>query len=144
MARGFPPSLLGRLSFLLGRLHMRGLDLEVRGLEPLGIDVKPHAVLVLLADEGSMTQRELGGRLGIDRTTVVAVVDGLEQKNLVERRRSPADRRAYLLTLTPSGEDARQRGQRLVAAAERELLDALDESERRKLTELLARALEGC
>jgi len=143
MDRGFPQSLLGRLSFLLGKLHIRSVELEVRELEPLGIDVKQHAVLCVLADEGAMTQRELGQRLGIDRTTIVAVVDGLDEKSLVERRRSPADRRAYLLTLTPSGEHAQQRGQRLVDAAERKLLDALDESERRTLTELLAQALEG-
>lgn len=135
--------MLGRISFLLGKLHIRALDLEVHELEPLGIDIKQHAVLTLLADEGPMTQQELGQRLGIDRTTIVTVVDGLDQKDLVERRRSPADRRAYLLTLTPSGRHARQRGQRLVDAAERELLDALDESERRTLTELLGRALEG-
>ncbi len=143
MAREVPSSLLGRLSFLLGKLHMRSVELEVRELEPLGIDVKQHAVLCVLADEGPMTQRELGHRLGIDRTTIVAVVDGLDEKSLVERRRSPADRRAYLLTLTPSGERAQQRGQLLVAAAERKLLDALDESEKRALTERLARALEG-
>lgn len=143
MAREVPSSLLGRLSFLLGKLHMRSVELEVRELEPLGIDVKQHAVLCVLADEGPMTQRELGHRLGIDRTTIVAVVDGLDEKSLVERRRSPADRRAYLLTLTPSGERAQQRGQLLVAEAERKLLDALDESERRALTERLARTLEG-
>lgn len=143
MARRFPSSLLGRPSFLLGKLHARSLELEARGLEPLGIDVKQHAVLCVLAGEGPMTQRELGQRLGIDRTTIVAVVDGLDEKDLVERRRSPTDRRAYQLILTPSGERAQQRGRLLVDAAEHELLGALDESERRTLTELLAWALEG-
>ncbi|MGI8908990.1 MAG: MarR family winged helix-turn-helix transcriptional regulator [Rubrobacteraceae bacterium] len=143
MARRYPSSLLGRPSFLLGKLHARSLELEARELGPLGIDVKQHAVLCVLAGEGPMTQRELGQRLGIDRTTIVAVVDGLDGKDFIERRRSPADRRAYLLTMTPSGEHAQQRGQLLVDAARRTLLDALDESERRALTRLLARALEG-
>lgn len=122
---------------------MRVLDLEVHELESLGIDVKQHAMLTVLADEGSMTQQELGQRLGIDRTTVVTVVDGLDEKGLVERGRSPADRRAYRLTLTSSGRHAQQRGQRLVDAAERKLLDALGEAERRRLTEFLGRALRG-
>ncbi|GAB3887675.1 MarR family transcriptional regulator [Microbispora bryophytorum subsp. camponoti] len=110
MTSEVPQALSGRLSFLLGRLYMRALDLEARRLEALGVTVKQQAVLALLADEGPMTQQHLGQRLGIDRTTVVTVVDGLEQARLVERRRSPADRRAYLLTLTPDGVRAGSRG----------------------------------
>ncbi len=143
MTTEVPQALAGRLSFLLGRLYMRALDLETRKLETLGVAVKQHAVLALLADEGPMTQQGLGRRLGIDRTTVVAVVDHLEQADLVERRRSPADRRAYLLTLTPDGVRAGEQGRDLVSEAESELLGALNEDERRSLTELLARAVRG-
>ncbi len=143
MTTEVPQALAGRLSFLLGRLYMRALDLETRKLETLGVAVKQHAVLALLADEGPMTQQGLGRRLGIDRTTVVAVVDHLEQADLVERRRSPADRRAYLLTLTPDGVRAGEQGRDLVSEAESELLGALNEDERRSLTELLARAVRS-
>lgn len=142
MDRVLPPSLLDRLSFVLGKLYFRALDLEMQGLEELGIDVKQHAVLTLVAAEEPMTQQALGQRLGIDRTTIVTVVDGLDHNGLIERRRSPTDRRAYQLLLTPAGEHAQQQGQRLVDAAERKLLDTLDHTDRRTLTELLARALE--
>lgn len=143
MSSGFPPSLLDRLSFLLGKLYFRILDLEVHELALLDVSVKQHAVLTVLAADGPMPQQELGHRLGIDRTTIVDVVDGLDQKGLIERRRNPADRRAYLLTLTPSGERARDRGADLVGVAERKLLGALDEQERRILIGLLARVLGG-
>ncbi|MBD3147482.1 MarR family winged helix-turn-helix transcriptional regulator [Microbispora bryophytorum] len=143
MTSEVPQALSGRLSFLLGRLYMRALDLEARRLEALGVTVKQQAVLALLADEGPMTQQHLGQRLGIDRTTVVTVVDGLEQARLVERRRSPADRRAYLLTLTPDGVRAGEQGRGLVSGAEGELLGALGEDERRTLAELLGRAVQG-
>ncbi|WP_432931254.1 MarR family winged helix-turn-helix transcriptional regulator [Microbispora sp. CA-135349] len=143
MTTEVPRALSGRLSFLLGRLYMRALDLEARELDTLGVSVKQHAVLALLAEEGPMTQQHLGRRLGIDRTTVVTVVDGLEQANLVERRRSPADRRAYLLTLTPDGVRAGEQGHGLVSGAEDELLGALDEDERRTLTDLLGRAVRS-
>ncbi|MEU7889991.1 MarR family transcriptional regulator [Microbispora bryophytorum] len=143
MTTEVPRALSGRLSYLLGRLYMRALDLEARRLEALGVTVKQQAVLALLADEGPMTQQHLGQRLGIDRTTVVAVVDGLEQAGFVERRRSPADRRAYLLTLTPDGVRAGEQGHGLVSGAEAELLGVLDEDERRTLTELLGRAVQG-
>jgi DNA-binding MarR family transcriptional regulator len=143
MTDEFPPSLRDRLSYLLGVLYRRSLDVEAGELERLGIDVKQQAILTVLTDEGPVTQQELGQRLGIDRTTIVAVVDGLEGAGFLERRRNPADRRAYLLTLTPSGRRGQQRGRHLVDTAQRTVLDALDESEQRTLTELLARAVRG-
>ncbi|MBB4931767.1 DNA-binding MarR family transcriptional regulator [Lipingzhangella halophila] len=143
MASGYPPSMLSRVSFVLGKLHLRCLERESGELGALGIDVKQHAVLSVLADEGPMTQQELGQRLGIDRTTIVTVVDGLDRAGLLERRRSPTDRRAHLLTLTPAGRHTQQQGQHRVADAERALLGTLDETERRTLIDLLSRALDG-
>lgn len=109
-------------------------------LAELGLDVKAQAVLTVLAEENPMTQQALDQRLGIDRT---AIVDRLEQHGFVERRRSPADRRAYLLAPTAKGDEAPQRGARAVNTAERKLLDALDEGERHRLTGLLGQALKG-
>lgn len=90
-----------------------------------------------------MTQQRLGLRLGIDRTTVVSVVDGLDACHLVQRRRDPGDRRAYQLTLTAAGRRVNRRGQLLVDKTERLLLAPLGDSDRRALTDLLARALDG-
>lgn len=143
MPADFPVTMLGRSSFLLGKLHSTLLDIESRELGRIGLDVKQHAVLTVLADEGPMTQQGMGLRLGIDRTTVVSVVDGLDENGLVERRRSPTDRRAYLLTLTRSGRQAQRRGQRLVEGAEKRLFGGLSEEERETIVELLARALNG-
>lgn len=143
MTADVPQSLLGRLSFVLGKLHLRSLDLETEALAPTGLDVKQHAVLTLLTADGPMTQQRLGQRLGIDRTTVISVVDALERQELVWRQRCPADRRAYQITPTPAGHDRQRRGQQLLAHAEQTLLGALDEPERRTLQHLLARALSG-
>ncbi|MDT0305242.1 MarR family winged helix-turn-helix transcriptional regulator [Streptomonospora wellingtoniae] len=143
MASEFPSPLLDRLSFLLGKLYFRGLDAETDELSALNLGVKQHAALGVLTREDPMTQQELGHRMGIDRTTIVAVVDDLDEQGLVERRRSPADRRAYLLTVTPSGRDAEERGRHRVAEAEDRLLGALDEPDRTRLRELLVRALGG-
>lgn len=143
MSSDYPAALLGRLSFVLGKLYFRSIELENRELESLGVDIKQQAVLAVLAEEGAMTQQQLGQRLGIDRTTIVAVVDGLEDKRLVERHRNPQDRRAYLLNLTQTGRRTAQRGQRLVENAQDKLLEALSQADRRALTELLARAMVG-
>lgn len=141
MSDTIPESLRGRLSYLLGTLHRRALDLETEALTPLGIGVKQQAALDVLVDEGSMTQQRLGLRLGIDRTTIVAVVDGLQDAGLIERTRDPADRRAHLIVVTEPGKAARHRGRHLVRQAERDLLDALTDEERGAVTGLLARAL---
>ncbi|MFB9840147.1 MarR family winged helix-turn-helix transcriptional regulator [Actinoallomurus acaciae] len=136
-----PESLRGRLSYLLGTLHRRAIDLETEALTPLGIGVKQQAALDVLAGEGPMTQQRLGLRLGIDRTTIVAVVDGLQDAGLIERTRAPADRRAHLIVVTESGRAAQRRGRHLVRQAERDLLSALTDEERDAVTGLLARAL---
>ncbi|MFC4501839.1 MULTISPECIES: MarR family winged helix-turn-helix transcriptional regulator [Streptomyces] len=52
-----------------------------------------------------MSQREAAGKLGIDHTTMVALVDALEGKKLIERRRSPPDRRKNIVRLTPAGRE---------------------------------------
>lgn len=146
MPNDYPAALLGRLSFLLGKLYFRSLDLENLELGRLGvhaIGVKHQAVLMVLIDEGPMSQQELGHRLGIDRTTIVGLVDDLEDEQLVERGRRPQDRRQVLLTLTTRGRRIGQRGHRLVEAAQDKLLEALNEEDRRTLIRLLAQALTG-
>ena len=55
----------------------------------------------MIATEGPLSQQRLGERTALDRTTVVAIVDGLEEAGYVERRRDPDDRRAYALEVTP-------------------------------------------
>jgi DNA-binding MarR family transcriptional regulator len=96
------------LGYLLGSLHRRAIELETEALAQLGTGVKQHAALTVLADEESMTQQELGLRLGIDRTTIVTVVDDLQNAGLIERTRNPGDRRSYLVALTPSGKATQQ------------------------------------
>jgi DNA-binding MarR family transcriptional regulator len=56
-------------------------------------------------DDEGRRHLEAAGELGIDRTTMVALVDTLEGKELVERRRSPQDRRKNIVQLTPAGRE---------------------------------------
>lgn len=84
-------------------------------------------MLAVLAAEYPLSQVEVAGRLGVDRTTMVALVDGLEDQGLVERRRSPADRRKNIVELTPEGRDCLDRAERARLAMERRFLDPLDE-----------------
>ena len=79
--------------------------------------------------------------IGKDRTSVVAIVDDLEGEGLVERRRNPADRRAYALEVTRRGEDWLERARPALVAAEDRLLASLEPGERAELVERLRRIL---
>jgi DNA-binding MarR family transcriptional regulator len=97
-------------------------------------------VLALIHHEGPQSQQRLGELLRIDRTTMVTVIDELEQRGLVQRTRDPADRRRYAITLTPDGDklmagDLGRLDQRVNAA----FLRPLSAAERRQLVELLRR-----
>lgn len=62
-----------------------------------------HA-LEMLGHMGAPTMKTLAGRLGVATGTLTAMIDRLEKLGLVERKPNPADRRSYILTLTPKGD----------------------------------------
>src|SRR3954469_14512859 len=86
------------------RFHERA-DAE---LEPLGIQIRHFGALNALAG-GVPSQRELAARLNVSEPVVVEMVDALEARGLVERRRDPADRRSNALTVTAAGQAALER-----------------------------------
>src|SRR5690349_8578256 len=86
--------LLGtRLGYLLKHTQLRLAEHAGPALAPFGLDARELAVLAVLAAGRPLSQLEAARRLGVDRTTMVALVDTLEGKGLVERRRSEEDRR---------------------------------------------------
>ncbi len=112
-----------------------------RALEPVGIKPRGYGVLVVLAEEGPAPQRTVGERLGIDKNTMVVIVDELEEPGLVQRRRNPQDRRAYELTLTDAGHEALLEVESVVEGVEELVLAPLDEEGRQQLHESLLRLL---
>jgi len=89
------------------------------------------------------SQQALSIALGIHRTAMVALVDDLERRGLAERRRDPADRRAYTLHLTSPGRELLDKASLVAEADEDELLAALDAPERSQLISLLQRVAES-
>jgi DNA-binding MarR family transcriptional regulator len=141
-----PKPLADRAGYLLARTHRAIHARAEEALTPLGlgegvVDCSPrHAgCLLVIAEEGPMSQHELGELIGVDRTTIVAVVDWLESQDLVERKRNPDDRRAYALQITPAGRRWLARADRAMRDAEQEFLDPLSAVERRQLKTLLRR-----
>jgi DNA-binding MarR family transcriptional regulator len=74
-------------------------------IERFGLRARHVVALTLLRDSGERPQAELARVLGIDPTNVVGLLNELETAGLVERRRSPEDRRRHTVALTAAGHD---------------------------------------
>ncbi|MBK6010950.1 MarR family winged helix-turn-helix transcriptional regulator [Streptomyces sp. MBT53] len=123
-----PSPLESRLGYLLKHAQAKLARASAEALAPHGVDGHELAVLVVLAAGEPLSQVEAAGRLGVDRTTMVSLIDGLEDHGLVVRRRSPQDRRKNIVELTPEGQDCLRRAERARRAAERRFLAPLDEA----------------
>lgn len=108
-------ALAARLGYLFKNAYFRLSERMTAALEPYGMNPRELGVLSAIQaggiEEGGQewSQMELAGRLGVDRTTMVALIDGLERKGLVERRRSARDRRRNVVLLTAEGNGAAAR-----------------------------------
>ncbi|MFI7633614.1 MarR family winged helix-turn-helix transcriptional regulator [Nonomuraea sp. NPDC049400] len=128
-----------RLGYLLKHANLRLAELTGPALEPYGIDGREFAVLSVLGTREPLSQLAAAQRLGIDRTTMVALLDGLERKKLVGRRPHPGDRRKNMVELTEQGREVLDGATRAVEAAEEAFLAALPGDDARLLRQLLDR-----
>jgi DNA-binding MarR family transcriptional regulator len=109
-----------------------------------GLRSRHMIALTLLRGQGGIsTQQALAGSLHIDRTNVVGLLNELEGKKLVVRKRSDKDRRKHIVELTKRGERELEKAERIFACAEEQVLGALDAEEREQLHALLSRATTG-
>jgi DNA-binding MarR family transcriptional regulator len=135
------PDLHDRLGYLLKHAQLGLAGHTGPALEPLGITGRELAVLTVIGGGDPLSQQEAAARLGVDRTTMVDLVDTLERKALVARRPDPADRRRNLVELTAHGTDVLTRGGAAADRAEAAYLGDLDHHEIALLKDLLRRAV---
>ncbi|TDI66662.1 MAG: MarR family transcriptional regulator [Alphaproteobacteria bacterium] len=105
----------------------------------LGVSPGQFGVLVLIKENRGLTQSALAKALGIERSTMVAVIDRLESQGLVARVTSESDRRSYALALTSSGAALLDRVTPQVRAHERHIAARLSAREKVLLIDLLER-----
>ncbi|MDP9844281.1 MarR family winged helix-turn-helix transcriptional regulator [Streptosporangium lutulentum] len=129
--------LASRLGYLLKHAYLQLTEASAHALAPFGIDGRELAILAVLATESPLSQLEAAGRLGVDRTTMVALVDALEGKGLVERHRSAQDRRKNTVQLTPAGQDRLRRAEHARQEMERQFLAPLSGSDADRLVRAL-------
>ena len=135
---------LGELSDLLGyalkRAQLKIFDDFLRCVAPLQLTPAQFSVLLLLDRNPGRNQTEIASTLGILRPNFVAMLDGLEGRNLCARVRSTHDRRSHHLVLTDKGRAMLIRAKKLVAAKhEARLNELLGEGNRAALLAMLTK-----
>ncbi|WP_103354694.1 MarR family winged helix-turn-helix transcriptional regulator [Amycolatopsis sp. CA-128772] len=136
-----PPAVTRRLGYLLKHAQLRLAELAEPLYAPLGVTGRQLALLALFGAGPAQSQQEGAARLGVDRTTMVALVDELEVKGLVRREVAPGDRRKRLVTLTPEGERVREAGEEVTRQAEALLLEPLSAEDAERLRTALHRVV---
>jgi DNA-binding MarR family transcriptional regulator len=130
----------GQLFFRLWRAsHTRMAE----ALGSIGLTPALFALLNVLGVREGAIQQELGSAMGIDRSTMVSLLDELEAPGLAERRPHPKDRRAREIWITPNGRRLLEQARRMARQVEDEVLGGLSAEERRQLLELLRRAFSS-
>jgi DNA-binding MarR family transcriptional regulator len=135
------PAVSDRLAYLFKRAHLDLAVLHEELLAPFGISAGELAILLLIDAREPESQQQVARRLGVDRTTMVGLIDALEGKSLVARRPDAADRRRNVIELTATGRRTLRRATKASDQAERRLLVDLDEAEAAQLHGLLSRVV---
>ena len=102
-------------------------------LEPFGVRPRHVAALIELRDHGELSQQSLCGRLHVDPTNLVAILNELEQRGFATRRRDPQDRRRHIVEVSKKGLAVIEKSSKVMDEVERELLEGLDPSDREQL-----------
>jgi DNA-binding MarR family transcriptional regulator len=126
------------MGYLLKHAQLRYLELSAAAMEPYGITGRQCAVLIMIDDQEPQSQQDVAARLGVDRTTMVALIDELEAKSLVDRRPATGDRRKNVVALTPAGRETLTGALAATEAVERDFLAALSPADAATFRRLLA------
>jgi DNA-binding MarR family transcriptional regulator len=129
-------------TFALGQLYRSAHVRISADLAAVHESLSTYYVLATLAEYGELSQQQVCDRIEMDRSDMVRLIDDLEARGNVIRRRDPHDRRRYRLTLTPGGTKALLRCEEILAAATDVVFANLATDERRTFHQLTLRALD--
>lgn len=128
-----PETLTRTTAFLLQLALARAQAMGEIALTGLGLTGRQYGLLALLEDRPTVAQHRLGAALGVDRSTTATLAAALARRALVDRHRDPADRRAYVITLTAEGEALRARAAALLEDCDQRFLAPLAPAEKERL-----------
>jgi DNA-binding MarR family transcriptional regulator len=129
--------------FLLVRLGFAIKLLAMEEFERAGFGLYQYSVLAVLDEGARETQATIADALNLDRSQLVGILDGLEEKGLIERKRDPKDRRRHTVSLTPEGKRQLVKMRAIVDTIEDTFFEPLDEKAREALLDSLTRLAEN-
>jgi len=130
-----------RLLPLLEHLARVGRRAFETTLEPGGLRPRHLIALNLLSERGPASQQALADSLSLDPSNVVALLNELEERQLITRRRDSADRRRHIVELSPKGKEELCGAYDRLGRIDDDLLSPLSARERATLYNLLVRAV---
>jgi DNA-binding MarR family transcriptional regulator len=137
-----PLRLRGTAFWLLGRASRAAQQLTQERLAEAGLRRGFYGVLATLDEFGPAAQADIGRRLAIDPSDMVAILNDLANEGYISRDRDPGDRRRNSVTLTAAGRGALNRFDGAIAAAQDAVLTAFSPAERESLVGLLERLVQ--
>lgn len=129
-----PPRSVGFLISQLGFLSSRGF---MEALAPLGIGPREFSLMRFVDASDGPSQQALAEQLAVPASRMVALVDNLEERGLVERRADRDDRRVRRLYLTRKGRGVLERASKIAIDYETRLCAGINRDEREQLIDLL-------
>ena len=128
--------------YLLSQASRLLRERTAAALEPFLLSLNDYVVLRLVGLNARLSQGALGDTYGIDPATMVSVIDKLEAQKLLSRERNAADRRRYLLRLTPKGAKLLTRVRTKVTKAQKKFLSAVSDEEWDTVRSILWKLIE--
>ena len=129
------------IGLLLSLASAQGVAAANRGLRALDLNSRSFSLLDVVGQAGGVSQREIADAIRLDPSQVVALLDTLETRGLLERRPNPNDRRQRSVVVTPRGREELDRARAIVEDSLDEVLADLDHAERGTLRALLQRVV---
>jgi MarR family transcriptional regulator, lower aerobic nicotinate degradation pathway regulator len=131
--------LVASSGFLLARLGFAFKGRAIERIEQEGFEGHHYSVLAMLGEGSRETQGTIAEALDVDPSRLVAVLDGLEERELIVRQRDPQDRRRHVVSITPAGRRQLQRLRSIAKELEGEFFAAFSPEERATFHELLGK-----
>jgi DNA-binding MarR family transcriptional regulator len=130
------------VAFLLSQVGIYASQRFARRIAEIDLHPPLFRVMNVVDAAEGLSQQAIAEAIGAPPSRMVAIVDELEQRGLLERRPHPGDRRVRALYLTAAGRRLLARGRRIAMEHEEELMRGLGETDRSRLVSLLQKVVE--
>jgi MarR family transcriptional regulator, lower aerobic nicotinate degradation pathway regulator len=142
-ADAMPSRVAAMPTWLISRAYAHSHRLLAEGFASAGVRGYHYRLLAALEEFGPASQAALGRRTSIDRSDVVAALNDLAARGLIERSPDSDDRRRNVITITSAGAEQLRNLDEILAGVQERLLAPLSAADRTRLIGLLTRLVES-